>query len=90
MNANRTDWSRRHDTSLWAYQTAYKTPIGISLNKLVYGKACHFPVELENNATWAMKKLKMDGNNEEEQRLNGLNEVDEFLLKEHETSSLYK
>ena len=37
-----------------------------------------------------MKKLKMDWNKVVEQRLTGLNELDEFLLKAYESSALYK
>ena len=62
----------------------------MSPNELVYGKACHLPVDLEHNAMWEMKKLKMDWNEAVEQRLNGLNELYEFRLKAYESSSLYK
>ncbi|XP_015086913.1 uncharacterized protein LOC107030018 [Solanum pennellii] len=56
----------------------------------VYGKTFHLPVELENKVVLAMKKLKMDWNEAEEQRLNGLNEFDEFPLKSYESLALYK
>ena len=39
---------------------------------------------------WEMKKMKMDWNEVLEQRLNGLNELDEFLLKAYESPVLYK
>nr|GEW90975.1 hypothetical protein [Tanacetum cinerariifolium] len=57
---NCVSWSDKLDDALWAFSTAYKTPIVCTPYKLVYGKACHLPVELEHKAYWALKYAKFD------------------------------
>nr|GEY88860.1 reverse transcriptase domain-containing protein [Tanacetum cinerariifolium] len=60
VGKNRASWSDKLDDALWAFHTAYKTPIGCTPYKLVYGKACHLPVELKHKAYWALKYAKFD------------------------------
>ncbi|GJT17074.1 reverse transcriptase domain-containing protein [Tanacetum coccineum] len=50
VGENRTSWSDKLGDALWAFRIAYKTPIGCTPYKLVYGKACHLPIELEHKA----------------------------------------
>ncbi|GJT88919.1 reverse transcriptase domain-containing protein [Tanacetum coccineum] len=50
VGENRASWSDKLDDAFWAFCTSYKTPIGCTPYKLVYGKACHLPIELEHKA----------------------------------------
>nr|GEV30374.1 reverse transcriptase domain-containing protein [Tanacetum cinerariifolium] len=60
VGENHSSWSDKLDDALWASRTAYKTPIGCTPYKLVYGKACHLPIELEHKAYWALKHANFD------------------------------
>nr|GEW71273.1 hypothetical protein [Tanacetum cinerariifolium] len=78
IGENRAFWSDKLDDALWTFRTAYKTPIGCTPYKLVYGKACHLPIELEHKAYWALKQANFDlavASDHRKVQLNKLNEL---------------
>ncbi|KAD3337636.1 hypothetical protein E3N88_33156 [Mikania micrantha] len=60
VGKSQKDWSDKLDDALWAFRTDYKTPLGTTPYMVVYGKACHLPVELEHRALWALKTVNLD------------------------------
>nr|GEX83755.1 reverse transcriptase domain-containing protein [Tanacetum cinerariifolium]GEZ51555.1 reverse transcriptase domain-containing protein [Tanacetum cinerariifolium] len=90
VGENRASWSDKLDDALWAFRTAYKTLIGCTPDKLVYGKACHLPVELEHKAYWALKHANFDLKTAGDHRKVQINELNELRDQAYENSLIYK
>ncbi|GKC61459.1 reverse transcriptase domain-containing protein [Tanacetum coccineum] len=89
VGENRASWSDRLDDALWAFRTAYKTPIVCTPYKLVYGKLCHIPIELEHRANWALKHANFDLKTAGDHRKLQLNELNELREQAYENSLIY-
>nr|GEW75827.1 reverse transcriptase domain-containing protein [Tanacetum cinerariifolium] len=83
VSENHASWSDKLDDALWAFRTAFKTPIECTPYKLVYRKACHLPIELKHKAYWDLKYANFDllttGDHQKVQ-LNELNELRDQAL----------
>ncbi|GJV43110.1 reverse transcriptase domain-containing protein [Tanacetum coccineum] len=90
VGENRASWSDKLDDALWAFRTAFKTPIGCTPYKLVYGKSCHLPIELEHKAYWALKHANYDLKTAGDHRKLQLNELNELRDQAYENSLIYK
>ncbi|GJZ63909.1 reverse transcriptase domain-containing protein, partial [Tanacetum coccineum] len=89
-NDARVDWSEKLNDALWAFRTAYKTPTGCTPFRLVYGKACHPPVEIEHKAYWALKQCNIDLATAAKNRFMELNELMELRDRAYENTQIYK
>nr|KYP36883.1 Pol polyprotein [Cajanus cajan] len=90
VQPNRKDLSSRLKDALWAHRTAYKAPIGMSPYRVVFGKACHLPMEIEHQAYWAMKTCNFSIDQAGKERKLQLSELDEIRPEAYKNSMFYK
>jgi hypothetical protein len=90
VNRSRKNWASKLNDALWAYRTVYKNPMGMSPYKMVYGKACHLPLELEHKAFWAVRELNRDFKLAGKKRLLDLSSLDEWRNEAYENARLFK
>ncbi|GJU44615.1 reverse transcriptase domain-containing protein [Tanacetum coccineum] len=84
------NWFEKMDDAIWAFRTAYKTHTGCTPLRLVYGKACHLPVEIEHNAYWALKQCNIDLTAAAKNRFMELNKLMELKDGAYENTQIYK
>ncbi|GJY03916.1 reverse transcriptase domain-containing protein [Tanacetum coccineum] len=90
VGENRASWSDKLDDALWAFRTAFKTPIGCTPYKIVYGKSCHLPIKLEHKPYWALKHVNFDLQTASDQRKLQLNEHNKLRDQAYENFLIYK
>nr|GEW32821.1 reverse transcriptase domain-containing protein [Tanacetum cinerariifolium] len=90
VGENHASWSEKLDDALWAFRTAYKTPIRCTPYKLIYGKSCHLPIKLEHKAYWALKHANFDLKTAGDHRKLQLNELNKLRDQAYENSLIYK
>nr|GFB67825.1 reverse transcriptase domain-containing protein [Tanacetum cinerariifolium] len=89
IGQNRASWSDKLYDALWAFCTAYKTPIGCTPYKLVYERRVIFPMELEHKAYWALKQTNFDLTVAGDHQKIQLNELNELRDQAYENSLIY-
>nr|GEU45762.1 reverse transcriptase domain-containing protein [Tanacetum cinerariifolium] len=90
VGENRASWLDKLDDALWAFRTAFKTPIRCTPYKLVYEKSCHLLIELEHMEYWALKHVNFDLKTAGDHRKIQLNELSELRDQAYENSMIYK
>nr|GEX33093.1 reverse transcriptase domain-containing protein [Tanacetum cinerariifolium] len=76
--------------TLYGHFELHSTSVGCTPYRLVYGKACHIPLELEHKAYWALKNVNFNLKNTGDHRKLQLNDLNELRDQAYENSLIYK
>nr|GEW03322.1 reverse transcriptase domain-containing protein [Tanacetum cinerariifolium] len=90
VGKNHALWSDKLEDALWAFRTAFKTPIRCTPYRLVYGKSYYLPLELEHKAFWALKHANFDLKTSSDHQKLQLNELSELRDQTYKNSLIYK
>nr|GEZ45894.1 reverse transcriptase domain-containing protein [Tanacetum cinerariifolium] len=90
VGENRASWSDKLEDALWAFRTAFKTSVGCTPYRLVYGKACYLSLELEHKAYWALQHVNFNLRTASDHQKLQLNELNELRDQAYENSLIYK
>ena len=90
VNSSRKEWSKKLGDALWAYRTAYKNPMGMPPYNMVYGKACHLPLELEQQAFWEVRKLNAEPKLACKKCLLNFTSLDDWRSEAYESAKMFK
>lgn len=76
--------------ALWVYRTTFKTILWMSPYRLVFGKTCHLPIELEYKAWWTIKKLNFNVQKAGLRTFLNLNKIEELRNEAYMNSKFSK
>ncbi|GJR30760.1 reverse transcriptase domain-containing protein [Tanacetum coccineum] len=89
-NGNKKEWADKLNDALCAFRTAYKSPIRSTPFRIIYGKVCHLPIEMEHKAYWGFKNVNLDLDVAGRNRFLQLNKLAEMRNEAYEHSRAYK
>ena len=90
VNPSRKDWSLRLPEALWAYRTAYKTVIGMSPYRIIYGKHCHLPFEVQHMSFWAIRQCHLSLDTDNPLRKLQIMELEEIRREAYDNAEDFK
>ena len=80
VNENWTDWDMKLESTLWAYQTTYKTSIRTTPFRLAFGLEAVMPIEFQIPSLRIQVKERLSEKESEKIRLATLCELEEHRI----------